>query len=363
MLAEIEKPRRPYRAVHGTLRTHGCRGAGGRAETLARSYLDQGVTFDIAGEERPFPLDVVPRVISAEEWSEVEVGVAQRVRALEAFLADVYGKNEAVNAGIVPWKTIASSADFRRVAAGIHPSNGVRIHVSGIDLIRDEAGRFRVLEDNVRIPSGVSYVMANRRAMMQGLPRGVRHPPDPPGHDYPRRLLAALRAAAPGGGGDPTVVVMTPGIYNSAYFEHTLLARTMGVELVEGRDLICSGGRVKMRTTEGEQRVDVIYRRVDDDFIDPVQFRADSMLGCPGLVNAARAGHVTLANAIGNGVADDKLIYSYIPDLIRFFLGEEPVLQNVRTYRLPSPATWPRPSTGSTSWWSSRWTARAGRAW
>src|SRR3954451_22889081 len=235
MLAEIEKPRRPYRAVHGTLRKLTGAELAGRAETLARSYLDQGVTFDFAGEERPFPLDVVPRVISAEEWSEVEVGGAQRGRAREAFLADVYGKNEAVNAGIVPWKIIASSADFRRVAAGIHPPNGVRIHVSGIDLIRDEQGRFRVLEDNVRIPSGVSYVMANRRAMMQVFPEAFATHRIRPVSDYPRRLLAALRAAAPAGVADPTVVVIPPGIYNSAYSEHTLLARTMGVELVEGR--------------------------------------------------------------------------------------------------------------------------------
>jgi uncharacterized circularly permuted ATP-grasp superfamily protein len=337
MLAAPDTPRRPYRSVHRTLRRLTGADLAARADALARTYLNQGVTFDFAGEERPFPLDVVPRVISPEEWAEVEAGVRQRVRALEAFLADAYGRREAVRAGVVPWRVIASASGFHRVAAGVEPANGVRIHVAGVDLIRDEEGRFRVLEDNVRVPSGVSYVLANRRAMATVFPESFATHRIRPVDEYPRRLLAALRAAAPRGVADPTVVVLTPGIYNSAYFEHTLLARTLGVELVEGRDLVCSGGRVKMRTTGGEQRVDVIYRRIDDDFLDPVQFRADSLLGCPGLVNAARAGHVTIANAIGNGAADDKLIYSYIPDLMRFYLGEEPILPNVQTYRLDEP--------------------------
>jgi uncharacterized circularly permuted ATP-grasp superfamily protein len=334
MLAGLDRPRAPYHAVHGTLQRLTAEELGARAETLARSFLDQGVTFDFQGEERPFPLDIVPRVIAAHEWNEVEAGVVQRVKALEMFLADVYGEQEAVKAGVIPHRVIVSSSDFMRVARGIEPPNGVRIHVSGIDLIRDEEGRFRVLEDNVRIPSGVSYVMANRNAITTVFPEAFATHRIRPVAEYPRRLLAALRAAAPSGVIDPTVVVMTPGIYNSAYFEHALLARTMGVELVEGRDLICSGGRVRMRTTAGERQVDVIYRRVDDEFIDPVQFRADSQLGCAGLLNAARAGHVTIANAIGNGVADDKLVYTYVPDLIRFYLGEEPVLQNVPTWRL-----------------------------
>jgi uncharacterized circularly permuted ATP-grasp superfamily protein len=337
MLAGIDHPRAPYHAVHGTLQRLTGEELGNRADTLARSFLDQGVTFDVNGEERPFPLDIVPRVIAAHEWTQVETGVAQRVRALEAFLADLYGPGEAIAAGVIPRRVIVSSSDFMRVAAGIEPPNGVRIHVAGIDLIRDEEGRFRVLEDNVRIPSGVSYVMANRHAVTTVFPEAFATHRIRPVSEYPRRLLAALRAAAPSGISDPTVVVLTPGIYNSAYFEHALLARTMGVELVEGRDLICAGGRVKMRTTAGETPVDVIYRRVDDDFLDPVQFRADSQLGCPGLVNAARAGHVTIANAVGNGVADDKLVYTYVPDLVRFYLGEEPILPNVPTYRLSEP--------------------------
>ena len=334
MLAGLDRPRPPYHAIHGTLTRLTGEELALRADALARAYLDQGVTFDVHGEERPFPLDIVPRVIAAHEWSEIESGVAQRVRALESFLADVYGPQEAIAAGVVPRRLIASSTNFQRVAAGIEPANGVRIHVAGVDLIRDEQGRFRVLEDNVRVPSGVSYVMANRHALTTVFPEAFATHRIRPVSEYPRRLLAALRAAAPSGISDPTVVVLTPGIYNSAYFEHALLARTMGVELVEGRDLICSGGRVRMRTTAGETPVDVIYRRVDDDFLDPVQFRADSMLGCPGLVNAARAGHVAIANAVGNGVADDKLLYSYVPDLVRFYLGEEPILLNVPTYRL-----------------------------
>ena len=337
MLSAPDSPRRPYRGVHGTLRKLTGADLAARADALARTYIDQGVTFDFAGEERPFPIDVVPRVVSAEEWAEVEAGVVQRVRTLEAFLADTYGAREAVKAGVVPWRVIASASGFHRVAAGLTPANGVRVHVAGVDLIRDEQGRFRVLEDNVRVPSGVSYVMSNRKAMATVFPESFATHRIQPVDEYPRRLLAALRAAAPNGVTDPTVVVLTPGIYNSAYFEHTWVARTMGVELVEGRDLVCSGGRVKMRTTDGERQVDVIYRRVDDDFLDPVQFRADSLLGCPGLVNAVRAGNVAIANAIGNGVADDKLMYTYVPDLTRFYLGEEPILPNVQTYRLSEP--------------------------
>jgi uncharacterized circularly permuted ATP-grasp superfamily protein len=211
------------------------------------------------------------------------------------------------------------------------------VHVSGIDLIRDNAGEFRVLEDNVRVPSGVSYVMTNRRAISAALPETISEHRIRPVAGYPQRLLAALRAAAPAGVTDPTVVVLTPGVYNGAYFEHALLARTMGVELVEGRDLECRRGRVMMRTTKGLEPVHVIYRRVDDEFLDPVHFRADSVLGCPGLVDAARAGNVTLANAIGNGVADDKLVYTYMPDLIRYYLDEEPVIRNVDTWRLGEP--------------------------
>ena len=305
-----------------------------RADALASAYLDQGVTFGVAGEERPFPLDIVPRLIEADQWDVVDRGVQQRVKALEAFLADVYGAGEVFDDGVIPRAVVTTSPHFHRVVAGLEPPNGVRIHVAGVDLIRDVDGQFRVLEDNVRVPSGVSYVMTNRRALSAALPEAFADHRIRPVVQYSRALLAALRRCAPAGISDPTVVVLTPGVYNSAYYEHALLARTMGVELVEGRDLICRGGHVLMRTTRGLAPVHVIYRRIDDDFLDPQQFRADSALGVAGIINAARLGHVTLANAVGNGVADDKLLYTYVPDLIRYYLREEPVLANVHTWRL-----------------------------
>jgi uncharacterized circularly permuted ATP-grasp superfamily protein len=304
------------------------------AESLANNYTQAGVTFDVGGVERPFPLDLVPRVIASPEWEIIEAGVAQRVRALEAFLSDIYSDARVISDGVIPSQLVTSSTHFLRVVWGIQPSNGVRIHVAGVDLIRNPDGDVRVLEDNVRVPSGVSYVMTNRNAMITAMPEAFANQRIRPVTGYPTRLLTALRKAAPPGVEEPTVVVLTPGVYNSAYFEHTLLARTMGVELVEGRDLECRRGKVFMRTTAGLQRVDVIYRRVDDEFLDPVHFRGDSMLGVPGLINAVRTGGVTLANAIGNGVADDKLIYTYVPDLVRYYLREEPILPNVDTWRL-----------------------------
>ena len=341
MLGEPGSPRTPYKPVFHTLRGMNGQALKERADSLARSYLDQGVTFDHAGEERPFPLDAVPRVISAHEWQIIESGVVQRVTALESFLDDIYSREgeipRAVHEGIIPWRLIASSKHYHRAVMGIRPSNGVRVHVAGVDLIRDEVGTFRVLEDNVRVPSGVSYVIANRRAMANVFPEAFATMRIRPVHDYPRMLLAALRAAAPDGASDPTVVVLTPGVFNSAYFEHALLARMMGVELVEGRDLVCVGGQVRMRTTTGDRPVDVIYRRIDDEFLDPVHFRGDSILGVAGLVSSMRAGRVTVVNAIGNGVADDKLIYSYLPELIRFYLDEDPILGNVDTFRCDEP--------------------------
>src|SRR3954466_3477341 len=329
--------RSSYREIHAALAQMTQDELRGRTDALASSYLAQGVTFDFAGEERPFPLDAVPRVIPQAEWVTVESGVKQRVRALEKFLADVYGEQRAVIDGVIPARLISSSSHFHRQAAGIETAHGVRIHVSGIDLIRDEQGARRVLEDNVRVPSGVSYVISNRRVMAQTLPELFVSMRVRPVGDYPQKLLQSLRASAPDGVSDPTIVVLPPGVYNSAYFEHTLLARLMGVELVEGRDLFCSGGRVWMRTTAGPTRVDVIYRRGDDEFLDPLQFRAASMLGSPGLMLAARLGNVTIANAVGNGVADDKLVYTYLPELIRYYLGEDPVLPNVDTWRLEEP--------------------------
>ena len=342
MLDADEQPRTPYKAVHHTLRDMSAASLKERADTLARAYLDQGVTFDHAGEERPFPLDAVPRVISAHEWDVIETGVVQRVTALEMFLDDIYSREgeipRAVHEGVMPWRLIASSQHYHRAVMGIRPANGVRVHVSGVDLIRDESGTFRVLEDNVRVPSGVSYVIANRRAMANVFPEAFNTMRIRPVGNYPQMLLHALCASAPDGATDPTVVVLTPGVFNSAYYEHSLLARMMGVELVEGRDLVCTGGQVRMRTTHGDRPVDVIYRRVDDEFLDPVHFRGDSVLGVAGLVSAMRSGRVSVANAVGNGVADDKLIYSYLPDLIRFYLDEDPILPNVETFRCDEPA-------------------------
>jgi uncharacterized circularly permuted ATP-grasp superfamily protein len=330
-------PREHYARLLDTMGSLSHAELAGRVESLQSGYLDQGVTFDIGGEERAFPIDIVPRVIGQDQWAVIDRGVQQRVQALERFLADIYGAGEAFTDGVVPRRVVTTSSHYCREAFGIEPPNGVRVHVSGTDLVRDGEGRFRVLEDNVRVPSGVSYVMTNRQAISTALPEAFAKHRVRTVSSYPQRLLAALRAAAPAGVDDPNVVVLTPGAFNGAYFEHALLARTMGVELVEGRDLVCRRGRVLMRTTNGLEPVHVIYRRVDDEFLDPVHFLADSLLGCPGLVNAARAGNVTIANAIGNGVADDKLVYTYLPDLIRYYLSEEPVLDNVDTWRLGEP--------------------------
>lgn len=327
-----------YAPLHDALVQLGEEEFRSRSESLARSYLDQGVTFDYAGEERPFPVDAIPRLIAAEEWAEVSEGIAQRVRALEAFLEDLYTDSRAVADGVIPRELADSSTYIVDAMRGYVPPNGVRLHIAGIDLVRDGSGGFRVLEDNVRTPSGVSYVLSNRRAMVQTFPELFAHRPVRSVGEYPGRLLAALRAASPDVGGDePTVVVLTPGRYNSAYFEHSLLARTMGVELVEASDLVERNNRVYMRTTAGLRRVDVIYKRTDDDFIDPEVFRPDSMLGVPGLVRAVLAGNVVVANGIGNGIADDKLTYTYVPDLVRYYLHEEPILRNVDTWRLEEP--------------------------
>jgi len=335
MLGGAGSIRVPYLSVAASLSQMGPDDVSARAARLARAFMDQGVTFDLDGEERPFPLDVMPRIFTAEEWTQVAAGVAQRVRALEAFLADIYSVGRIVSDGMIPHDVVTSSPGFVRSAHGFTPPNGVRIHVAGIDVIRDEQGEFRVLEDNLRSPSGVSYVLANRAAMSRVLPELFWGQPIQTVTDYPARLIQALRKAAPAGvQEDPTVVVLTPGVHNSAFYEHALLARLMGVHLVEGRDLVVHGTDVFLRTTEGEIPVHVIYRRIDDEFLDPLQFRPDSVVGCPGLLNAARAGRVTIANGVGNGVADDKLVYAYVPTMIRYYLREEPILRNVETMHL-----------------------------
>ncbi len=325
--------RAPYKGIYAEMAPSDASDLAARTEALGRAFIDQGITFSLSGQERPFPLDLVPRVISAADWSRLERGITQRVKALELYLDDIYGEQNILRDGLIPRRLVTSCKHFHREAAGINPPNGVRIHVAGIDLVRDEDGTFRVLEDNLRSPSGVSYVMENRRTMARVFPNLFASNKVRAVGDYSSHLLRALRNSAATNEADPTIVVLTPGVYNSAYFEHSLLARQMGVELVEGRDLFCRDNQVYMRTTEGERQVDVIYRRIDDDYLDPMQFRPDSVLGVAGLLNAARAGNVVISSAVGNGVGDDKLIYTYVPTIIEYYLGEKPLLANVDTFR------------------------------
>jgi uncharacterized circularly permuted ATP-grasp superfamily protein len=335
MFVGRSQPRDHYESLNGVLQTLSRADFEERCDARDRAFRDAGVTFQLSGEERPFPLDLVPRILPAGEWATIETGVRQRVLALEMFLADVYGPGRILADGIIPRRLVVTSTNFQRAVAGFTPPRGVRVHVAGIDLVRDADGQFRVLEDNLRTPSGISYVIENRRAMTRVFPELFASHRVRRVADYPTKLLEALRKTAPVP--DPCVVVLTPGVHNSAYFEHSFLARQMGVELVEGSDLVCHDNVVAMRTTEGLQRVDVVYRRIDDDYLDPLHFRGDSVLGCPGIVNAARAGNVSIANAVGNGVGDDKALYPYVPDMVRYYLGEEPVLKNVETYRLEEP--------------------------
>lgn len=296
-----------------------------------------GITFAVYGEEdgaeRLIPFDIIPRIIPAHEWQQLSDGLRQRVRALNAFLGDIYHGQEILGAGLIPETQVLCNVQYRPEMQGIDVPGGIYAHIAGVDVVRAGAGEFYVLEDNLRVPSGVSYMLEDRRMMMRLFPElFARHKVAPVEH-YPDLLLDTLRSVAPQGVGDPTVVVLTPGAFNSAYFEHAFLAQQMGVELVEGKDLFVEDEQVFMRTTQGPQRVDVIYRRIDDDFLDPLAFRPDTMLGVPGLLSAYRAGRVTLSNAIGTGVADDKSIYPYVPDMIRFYLGETPILNNVPTWQ------------------------------
>jgi uncharacterized circularly permuted ATP-grasp superfamily protein len=312
-----------------------------KRDEAERAFHRVGITFAVYGEgestERLIPFDLVPRIIPANEWDMLDAGLKQRVRALNLFLHDVYHDQAILKEGIVPAERVLSNGQYRREMIGMKVPGGIYAHIAGVDLVRAGEGEYFVLEDNLRVPSGVSYMLENRRMMMRLFPelfatRSIR-----PIQHYPDLLLENLRAVAPEGVEQPTVAVLTPGAHNSAYFEHAFLAQQMGVELVEGIDLFVQNDTVFMRTTKGPQRVHVIYRRVDDDFLDPLAFREDSMLGVPGLFSAYRAGRVTLANAIGTGVADDKSIYPYVPEMIRFFLGEEPILHNVQTYLLHRP--------------------------
>jgi uncharacterized circularly permuted ATP-grasp superfamily protein len=313
-----------------------------RKHSAELSFLNQGITFtvygrDDGGREHIFPYDLVPRVITGAEWATVERGLAQRVTALNLFLQDIYNEGRILKDGIVPREMVYSCKHFRRQMVGLQVPRNVYVAICGTDLIRMENGEFVVLEDNLRVPSGVSYMLANRRVMKRIFPQLFQSFNVRPIEQYTQLLLGTLRSLAPEGRPEPNIVLLSPGVFNSAYFEHAYLARQMGIELVEGRDLVAHDNIIYMRTTSGLRRVDVIYRRVDDDFIDPLAFRGDSILGVAGLFNAYRAGNVTLANAFGTGVADDKAIYAYVPSIIKYYLTEEPILQNVKTYILTEP--------------------------
>lgn len=307
-----------------------------RQEEIERALLRMGITFavygDQAGTEKIFPFDIIPRIIEPFEWSHIEAGLKQRIMALNLFINDIYHEQEIVKEEIVPRTLLEKASSYREVCRGLNPPKGIWCHITGTDLIRHSDGAIYVLEDNLRCPSGVSYVLQNRLVMKRTFPHVFAQSKIRPVIDYPSRLYETLAYLAPEHVSDPTIVVLTPGIYNSAYYEHSFLAQQMGVELVEGRDLVVKDGFVYMRTTDGFQRVDVIYRRIDDDFLDPEAFRKDSLLGVPGLMDVYRRGRVALANAPGTGVADDKVIYAFVPEMIRFYLNEEPILPNVPTY-------------------------------
>ena len=300
-----------------------------------------GITFTVYGEEsgteRLIPFDIIPRIFPKKEWQDLEKGLRQRVLALNMFLHDVYHEQKIIKAGIIPAERILGNAQYRPEMQGVEVARQVYSHISGVDIVRAGEGEFYVLEDNLRVPSGVSYMLEDRKMMMRLFPDLFSKYKVAPVAHYPDLLLETLRSVAPHGKDNPTVVVMTPGAYNSAYFEHAFLAQQMGVELVEGKDMFVDDLHVYMRTTRGPKRVDVIYRRVDDDFLDPLAFRHDSSLGVSGLLNCYRAGNVTLTNAIGTGVADDKSIYPFVPDMVRFYLSEEPILNNVPTYQCRKP--------------------------
>ncbi len=336
------EPRAHYRPLWEHIRKAGQSQLSDKVHEAALTLNTEGVTFTVyadsdEGIERVWPLDLLPRIIPAAEWAPIEAGLKQRVRALNLFLEDVYSEQRALRDGVLPAELVYRGRDFRREIQDIRPPLGIYVHICGSDVVRDADGRYLVLEDNLRTPSGVSYMIENRLVERRTLPeffaryrvRRVEH--------YPALLLQALRDLSPRGREEAVVVLLTPGIYNSAYFEHTFLAREMGIELAEGRDLVAQNDVVYLKTTHGLQRVDVVYRRIDDDFLDPLCFRADSALGVAGLVNAWRAGNVAIVNAPGTGIADDKAVYPYVPDLIRYYLGEAPKLENVPTYRPTEP--------------------------
>jgi uncharacterized circularly permuted ATP-grasp superfamily protein len=313
-----------------------------RRQILNIFFRNQGITFTVygleEGIERIFPFDMVPRVLPAHEWKIIEKGLEQRITALNKFLRDIYHNQKILKDKVIPAELVLGSQHFRREFIGVNPPLGIYVHVAGSDIIRDKEGHYLVLEDNLRTPSGVSYMLQNRQAMKRAFPVLFEKYQVRPIENYPQELLRTLQEISPVSRREPNVVLLTPGIYNSAYFEHSFLARQMGIELTEGRDLVVNNNKVYTRTSRGLERVDVIYRRVDDAFLDPLVFRPDSKLGVAGLINAYRKGNVALANAIGTGVADDKVIYSFVPKMIKYYLGEDPILQNVPTWLASNPS-------------------------
>lgn len=343
MIAPNGEPRPSAQAMYDKLSNMPLEVFEERRKLADLSYLVQGITFTVyndgRGTERLFPFDLVPRIIERSEWETIERGLSQRVIALNLYLQDIYGPQRILQDRVIPRNLVYSCKHFRREMSGLHVPRDIHIHISGIDLVRDStSGQYLVLEDNVRSPSGISYVIENRLVMRRTFPRAFETSEVLPVDDYPNQLVRILRSLSPRTGDRPAVVLLTPGLYNSAYFEHCFLAQEMGIELVEGRDLVVVDNIVYMKTIRGLNRVDVIYRRVDDDFLDPLAFRADSLVGVPGLLNAYRAGNIALANAVGTGVADDKAIYAYVPSFIKYYLGEEPILQNVETFLCSKPA-------------------------
>lgn len=332
------RTRKPYELLRRRLDDLSAEELMQRQRAADQVFLDRGITFTVYGHgdgaERIIPYDILPRILSGAEWDHLERGLAQRITALNLFLKDVYGEGRILAAGVVPRQLVYSCKHYRREMRGVRIPHDIYISISGVDLVRMPDGEFVVLEDNLRVPSGVSYMLSNRHVMRNVFPKLFQHYRIRPVDHYPKLLLSTLQELAAPRSTDPSVVLLTPGVHNSAYFEHALLARQMGIQLVEGRDLLVHNNTVYMRTTAGLRRVEVIYRRTDDDFLDPIPFRADSVMGVPGLFNAYRSGNVILANAIGTGIADDKALYTYVPEIIRYYLGEEPILGNVPTYLL-----------------------------
>ncbi len=329
-------PRPHYSRLFGTLADMTAREFRARQEQADRILVNQGITFTVYGDaqgiEKPFPVDLVPRIIPGSEWSRLERGLEQRVRALNMFLYDVYHDGKILDDGVVPRDLVVNAPSFRKGFVGANPPHDLYVHICGTDLIRDDKNGYMVLEDNCRTPSGVSYMLENREILMRTLPEAFRNYRVRPNDGYAAQLLNNLQGLAPEGREQPNVVLLTPGVYNSAYFEHTFLSQQMGIELVEGRDLYVEDNVVWMKSTRGPVRVDVVYRRLDDDFLDPLVFRPESILGVPGIVNAYRAGNVALANGIGTGVADDKAVYPFVEAMIRYYLDQDPILPQVPTF-------------------------------